>query len=98
MHWARLKRIFKIAKQFDMVLLLDAFIERPIASHGSYNRLVTAFFCETLNTMKVSRPILDRQAAARISSISLITGRRHSVDVTSRRSGAPHDNKSYRTP
>ena len=98
MHWARLKRIFKIAKQFDVVLLLDAFMERPIASHGNHNRLVTAFFCETLNIMKVSHPILDRQSAARISSISLITRRRHIVDVTSRKSSAHRDDKSYRTP
>ncbi|KAJ5853117.1 hypothetical protein N7534_005660 [Penicillium rubens] len=45
MHWARLKRMFEIAKQFDVVLLLDevdAFMERPIASHGSHNRLIIA--------------------------------------------------------
>ena len=56
MHWARLKRIFEVAKQFDVVLLLDevdAFMERPIASHGSHNRLVTAVlrnlkYCESI--------------------------------------------------
>ena len=54
MHWARLKRTFEVAKRFDVVLLLDevdVFMECPIASHGSHNRLVTAFlrnfkYCE----------------------------------------------------
>lgn len=57
MRWARLKRIFEIAKQFDVVLLLDevdAFMERPIASHGSHNRLVTAF----LRNLKYCQSIL----------------------------------------
>ncbi|KAJ6114474.1 hypothetical protein N7486_000252 [Penicillium sp. IBT 16267x] len=42
----QLKRIFKIAKQFDAVLLLDeadAYMERRIASYGGHNRLVTVF-------------------------------------------------------
>lgn len=35
MHWARLKRIFKIAKQVDVVATLDevdAFMERPMTA------------------------------------------------------------------
>ncbi|KAJ5655018.1 ATPaseAAA-typecore [Penicillium lividum] len=42
----QLKRIFKIAKHFDAVLLLDeadAYMERRIASYGGHNRLVTVF-------------------------------------------------------
>ncbi|KAJ5537503.1 hypothetical protein N7494_006982 [Penicillium frequentans] len=42
----QLKRIFKIAKHFDAILLLDeadAFMERRIASLGGHNRLVTVF-------------------------------------------------------
>ncbi|KAJ6027953.1 hypothetical protein N7540_003529 [Penicillium herquei] len=42
----QLKRIFKIAKHYDSVLLLDeadAYMDRRIASHGGHNRLLTVF-------------------------------------------------------